>query len=119
MATLKMIRAKSDAECEQVFKTEVDSIKKAKQLADQMAQKNQEAAMQQKAAEAKQEYEVELKRATAPVDAKVIDVQGKEALLDKKQTHDADKQTVAFKNEIALKAAEILKAQEEAKIGKE
>ena len=119
MATLKMIRAKSDAECEQVFKTAVDSIKKAKQLADQMAQKNQEAAMQQKAAEAKQEYEVELKRATAPVDAKVIDVQGKEALLDKKQTHDADKQTVAFKNEIALKAAEILKAQEEAKIGKE
>ena len=112
LGVLKMIGAKSDAECLQVFKASVEAVKKVKDETDKRAQANTEAAMKQKAAEAQQEQQVEDKKASAPVQVAEINAASKQALLDKKQTHEEDKSTVDFKNDILKMAAEIMKNNE-------
>ena len=113
---ISMAKANGDVEAERIFKAGVEGMNKLKQATDAQAQKNTEAQLQAKQMADKQDYEVEMQKAKAPVDAKTIDVQGKMALLDKKLTHQEDSEIVAFKNEIALKSAEILAEKEKNKI---
>lgn len=117
LSVMKMIRAKSDAECERIFEKAVEAIKVVKQKTQEIEQQQAQAALKQKGAEAQQNYEVEMTKAKSPVNVKTIDVAGKEKLLDKKNQHAADAQTVEYQNEILRMAAQIIA--ENQKKGKE
>lgn len=112
LGVLKMIRAKSDAQCEEEFSKIVDSIEKAKQVADEMAQKNQQAALaakqQSDAADAKNEAE----KVQSPAIVAQINAQVKKELQGMKQQHAEDTQSVEFKNSIAKMVAEIIQQRE-------
>ena len=116
LAALQMIRGKSDAECEEVFKKAVDSIKKAKQLADQMAQQNQKAQLQARQQADAAEAKIEEQKAGSPVMVAQIQAETKKQLEGIKNQHKEDMNSVEFKNDIAKMMAEILAEREKSKI---
>lgn len=116
LGIMKMFRAKTDDEAERVFKQGIESMKKIQ--AEQRQMQQQQFEVQQKTLQQQAQFKqsIDEKKADAPVNVQTLKNAGDIEKLKLKQEHDADKQTVDYKNQILLKAAEILMAKESAKL---
>lgn len=115
LAVMKMVRAKSDAECEQIFKKTSDALRKIKNASDQREQANKQAEIQAMMTNNQERNQIENKKADSPVNVAVINAQAKDKLQDKKNAHKEDEQSVQFKNDIAMLMADIMAEREKNK----
>ena len=119
LAVMRMIRSKSDAECEQIFKRAVDQIEKVRE-ADKLRQEEiQKDGLKLTAQNNEQRNQIELKKVDSPENVAKINADSKENLLEKKQTFEEDKMTVQFQNDMANRVADIIKEKHLLEIGEE
>lgn len=112
LSILKMVRAKSDAECERVFQKGMDALRKVKQEQQQFQQ--QQFQQQQQLASQKMQQEAQIEQTKAESPMKVAQIKSATDLekTKMKEEYKGDMKDVDFKNQILLLAADVLKEQQ-------